>query len=262
MNRDFTRDKYRELLANLQAAGYHFMTFAEYCNGNRPERFVILRHDVDLKPQNSLAIAQDETNLGAKASYYFRTVPESWDEEIIRQIAAMGHEVGYHYESLTTCKGDVKSAHEDFKKNLKLLRDLVPVSTICMHGSPRSPYDSKDIWNNYSYQDLGIIGEPYFETDFSQVFYLTDTGRRWDGYKVSVRDRIPTFHDEWIAKGWTFHSTDEIILATKKGTLPSALMITTHPQRWTDNTVEWLSEFVLQNIKNIVKRILIIRKSL
>ena len=131
-----------------------------------------------------------------------------------------------------------------------------------MHGSPRSPYDSKDIWKHHSYQDLGIIGEPYFETDFSQVFYLTDTGRRWDGYKVSVRDRIPTFHDEWIAKGWTFHSTDEIILATKKGTLPSALMITTHPQRWTDNTVEWLSEFVLQNIKNIVKRILIIRKSL
>ncbi len=36
----------------------------------------------------------------------------------------------------------------------------------------------------------GIIGEPYFDVDFSRVFYLTDTGRRWDGDAVSVRDKV------------------------------------------------------------------------
>jgi len=60
----------------------------------------------------------------------------------------------------------------------------------------KSPYESQDIWENrqepgqeYDYRKLGIIGEPYFDIDYDQVFYLTDTGRRWDSWKVSVRDK-------------------------------------------------------------------------
>lgn len=257
MNYDFTRNKYRELLVNLQAAGYCFITFADYCKGVRPKTFVILRHDVDLRPYHSLATAIIENELGLNASYYFRAIPQSWDESIIKKIYAMGHEVGYHYESLSTCNGNIKNAYEDFKMNLERLRKLVPVSTICMHGSPRSSYDSKDIWKIHSYRDLDLIGEPYFDTDFSQVFYLTDTGRCWDGHKVSVRDRIPTYQDEWIAKGWVYHTTDEVIQAVHSKTLPLQLMITTHPQRWSENLCGWLSEYLMQNIKNVMKRILI-----
>jgi len=33
-------------------------------------------------------------------------VPESWDEAIIQKIAGLGHEIGYHYENLSACKGD------------------------------------------------------------------------------------------------------------------------------------------------------------
>lgn len=177
---DFTLAKYEELLNALKAYGFRMLT---------------LRHDVDLKPQNSLRTAKLEAELGLLGIYYFRAMPESWDETIIRQIAALGHEIGYHYESLTTCDGDIDAAYEDFKTNLAALRKLVPVKSICMHGSPRSPYDSKDIWRKYDYHALGIENEPYLDTDFSQVFYLTDTGRRWDGYKVSVRDKIPQYQD-------------------------------------------------------------------
>ena len=160
-------------------------------------------------------MATDEKRIGAHASYYFRAVPESWDDSIIQAVHQMGHEVGYHYESLTTCNGNLQQAFEDFKKNLEQLRKRVPVSTICMHGSPRSPYDSKDIWKKYNYKELNIIGEPYLSTDFSKMLYLTDTGRRWDGYKVSVRDKIEFYQEEWNARGWSFHSTDDIIKALK-----------------------------------------------
>ena len=254
---DFTRKKYRELVSQLKNSGYEFITYQQYCEGNLPQRFVILRHDVDLKPKNSLAVAQDEAVLGAKASYYFRAVPESWDEAIIKAIAAMGHEVGYHYESLTTCNGDIHKAFDDFKKNLERLRALVPVNTICMHGSPRSPYDSKDIWKQYDYRSLGIIGEPYLNTDFSKMLYLTDTGRRWDGYKVSVRDKIEGYQEEWNAKGWVFHSTNDIIIALQGDKLPNQLMITTHPQRWFDFGFNWMKEYVMQNLKNMVKAVIV-----
>ncbi len=59
-----------------------------------------------------------------------------------------------------------------------------------MHGSPLSKYDNKLLWKYYNYRDFGIIGEPYFDVNFSKVLYLTDTGRRWNGEKVSVRDKV------------------------------------------------------------------------
>ena len=67
---------------------------------------------------------------------------------------------------------------------------LSHVKTICMHGSPLSKWDNRDLWKKYDYRDFGIIAEPYFDVDFDEVFYLTDTGRRWDGDKVSVRDKV------------------------------------------------------------------------
>ena len=242
---DFTLAKYSELLDALKAYGFEELT---------------LRHDVDLRPMNSLRTAQMEAEKGLHGIYYFRAVPESWDEEAIRLIALLGHEVGYHYESLTTCNGDVDKAYEDFCRNLEALRALVPVRSICMHGSPRSPFDSKDIWKKYDYRALGIESEPYLDTDFSKVFYLTDTGRRWDGYKVSVRDKIPEYQDIWTKQGLTFHSTDDLIAGLREGRIPKRLMLTVHPQRWAPFGPAWCKELLLQNMKNIVKRTIILIK--
>ena len=239
---DFTIDKYGRLLDALKAYGFESLT---------------LRHDVDLLPGNSLWTARMEAGKGLFGIYYFRAVPESWDEEIIQEIAALGHEVGYHYESLTTCQGDVDAAYQDFCRNLEALRKLVPVRSICMHGSPRSPYDSKDIWKKYDYHALGIENEPYLDTDFSKTFYLTDTGRRWDGYKVSVRDKIPQYQDEWTAKGLTFHTTDDVIEGLLQGRIPRKLMMTVHPQRWNPFGPQWIKEYLLQNAKNVVKKVIV-----
>lgn len=239
---DFTINKYCQLLQALKAYGL---------------KSLVLRHDVDLLPENSLRTARLEASMGMMGVYYFRAVQESWDEKIIQEIAALGHEVGYHYESLTTCDGDVDAAYQDFCRNLERLRKLVPVTSICMHGSPRSPYDSKDIWKKYDYHALGIVDEPYLDTDFSKSFYLTDTGRRWDGYKVSVRDKIPQYQDEWTAKGLTFHTTDDVINGLRQNRIPKNLMVTVHPQRWNPMGFKWAKELLMQNAKNLVKRIIV-----
>lgn len=130
-----------------------------------------------------------------------------------------------------------------------------------MHGSPRSRYDSRDLWKKYDYRTLGIEHEPYLDTDFSSCLYLTDTGRRWDGWKVSVRDRIPEYQEQWEAAGLVYHSTDDIIAAAASGSLPQRLLITTHPQRWTDSVAGWLKEYCSQNAKNVVKRMLVTRRN-
>ncbi len=243
---DFTLDKYRELLIALKESSLSFR----------------LRHDVDLLPQNSLRTAKIESQLGLEATYYFRMVPESYDESIIKEIYSMKHEIGYHYESLTTCDGDVDAAYSDFCSNLEKLRQLAPIQSICMHGSPRSRWDSKDIWKKYDYRQLGITYEPYFDTDFSKTLYLTDTGRRWDGYHVSVRDKIPVFQEKWESEGLSFHTTDDIIKQLKNKdslliTSGYALLITTHPQRWNPFGVQYIKELCMQSAKNIIKGYLI-----
>lgn len=126
-----------------------------------------------------------------------------------------------------------------------------------MHGAPRSKYDGRDLWKKYDYHDFEIIGEPYFNVDFSKIFYLTDTGRRWDGFNVSVRDKIPVYQDQWVKKGLVFHTTDDIIKAIDAGNFPERLMMTTHPQRWTNKKGAWLKELLLQSAKNVVKSVLV-----
>ena len=241
--KDFTPETYRLLLQALKRHG----------------RFT-LRHDVDLHPLRSLYIAEIEASEGLQATYYFRTVPESYDEGIIRRIAALGHEAGYHYECLTTCHGNMEEAIADFQKNLELLRAVVPISKACAHGSPRSPHNSMDLWQHHDYHAFGIDHESMLDTDFSTTLYLTDPGRRWDGYRVSVSDKVPQYQEQWERDGLAFHSTHDIIHAISNSHHPihsRPLLINTHPQRWIPFGITWVKEAVTQNAKNIVKQSLI-----
>ena len=173
-------------------------------NGSTSKQ-IILRHDVDRLPENSLQTAIIEHSLGIKGTYYFRVVPESYDWEIMERIAQLGHEIGYHYEDIDLAIKKynlritnyelqidelINAGYDSFNKNLEMLRKNFDIKTICMHGSPRSKYDNKLIWTKYDYRDLGIIGEPYFDIDFTELAYYTDTGRRWNGEAVSVRDKV------------------------------------------------------------------------
>ncbi len=258
--RDFTIKSYVLLLNTFKAQGYAFQTFAEFMTAPA-HKVIILRHDVDKLPGHSLVMAKTEHELGIHGSYYFRSVSESWDEKIISEIASLGHEIGYHYENMSTFHGGHEMAFTDFKMVLARLRQLAPVKTICMHGSPTSKWDSRDLWEKFDYHTLGIIGEPYFDIDFNQVFYLTDTGRRWDGYKVSVRDKIPQHQQRWETEGWVFRSTRHILnsfqSAKSNNPLPGQIMLTLHPQRWNSSFVPWLKELIMQKSKNIIKRLIV-----
>jgi hypothetical protein len=173
----------------------------------------------------------------------------------------------------------VTDAIKSFQKNLETLRQIVPIETICMHGSPLSRWDNRLLWQYYDYHDFGIKGEPYFDLDFNEVLYLTDTGRRWDGDAVSVRDKAQgaghraqgqerlsdgvtkgrsdkkhlTPHTSRLTPFSRFHSTFDIIRAAQTNALPDKIMLTVHPQRWTNRPLPWIRELVWQNVKNAGK---------
>jgi hypothetical protein len=299
---DFTIRRYVELLKTLQSKGFLLQPFNEFSNGDT-KMVITLRQDVDHLPKNSLEFARIQSEYGIRSTFYFRLVPMSFDEAVIRVIEEMGHEIGYHYETMDSCKGNIDKAYSLFCENLEKLRKLVPVATICMHGSPLSKYDNRLIWEKYDYLALGLIGEPYFDVDFDKVLYLTDTGRRWDGGDVSVRDKVMKKKEREKGRGGErergrlgdketqspftiapshrhtvtpshrrtvtpsdrhtvapfpkFHSTFDIINAANEGSLPDQIMMTFHPQRWTDKPLPWMKELVWQNVKNVGKYFLV-----
>ena len=241
---DFTPEKYQHLLKTLSDCNIHHT----------------LMHDVDAWPENALRIAQMESAMGIKATYYFRSMHFRSHAETIRAIVALGHEAGYHYECLTTTHGNIEAAYEDFCNNLKILREIAPIRTACAHGSPRSPWNNQDIWNQYDIHILGIDYEPMLDTDFATTLYLTDTGRRWDGYRVSVRDKVPQYQKQWENEDLVFHTTDDIIHAISDLQHPihrKTLLVNTHPQRWMPFGVRWAAEAGAQWWKNQAKRLIV-----
>jgi|LSQX01.3.fsa_nt_gb hypothetical protein len=231
MKKDFTLKVYENLLDALTGAGYSFQRVEDYMQ-EPLEKVVMLRHDVDLRSYAALRLAKFEASKGIKSTYYFRVVKQSYDPKIIREIAKLGHEIGYHYEDLAMHDGDYDTAIQSFEKNLEMFRGFYPVKTICMHGSSGSPFDNRDLWKKYDMQGYGIICEPYLSINYDKVLYLSDTGRRWNGFKMSLRDNVKSKYDFNFTRTW------DIVDAVDK--LPDQILFTAHPEQWVDNLPEWL----------------------
>ncbi|MFO7659658.1 MAG: hypothetical protein R6V77_01990 [Candidatus Cloacimonadaceae bacterium] len=201
-----------------------------------------MRHDVDSWPVNAMQMAKIESERGIRSTYYFRMSPLSYNEKIIKRIAALGHEIGYHYEDLTTLNGNYDKAIKTFEYNLAKIRQYYPVKTIAMHGKPLSQWDNLDLWSKYNYKDFGIIGEPYLSINFNEVLYLTDTGNCWDGEKYSIRDSVKSKYK------FNIHTTNDLIENLKNGLLPEQIMLNIHPARWNDNLLKWMVRYYMLTV--------------
>ena len=243
--RDFTLEAYRRLCECL-LDNYSPVRVIDYLRGEGRGRVAILRHDVDRKPENALAVARLERELGVTSSFYFRTTREVFVPGIIREIARMGHEVGYHYEVMDRAGGDAELALRYFVEDLDRFSRICRVETICMHGNPLSGWDNRSLWEKHNFSSFGIRGDAYLSVDFSRVTYFTDTGRDWSG-RFSVKDNGGGVHPG-------VRSTSDLIgfLEDYKGDV----YINTHPERWNDALLPWTAQLITQNLKNVGKVIL------
>jgi hypothetical protein len=246
MTRDFTLRMYRDLMETVTTSVYTPTLVCDYLT-SPPARAIILRHDVDRAPERALNMAKVEGEMGVQGSYYFRRGRDVFNPKIISEIADMGHEIGYHYETLDKAKGDVNKAIHIFEHELAEFREIVDIKTVCMHGNPLAPWANRDMWGNHDLKDFGLLGEPYLSIDYNTIMYLTDTGRTWAGGKVSVKDVVNTQYANKVS------STTGVIDLIRSGRFPGICLLA-HPNRWCDDFSAWLWELVWQNAKNVGKR--------
>ena len=117
--RDFTLEAYKTYLRALRASYSNILRFDDFLKTDpSPDRFCLIRHDVDRFPRRALKMANVEHKAGIQATYYFRAKPHVFNPDIIQSVEKLGHEIGYHYESLSDANGDMSMALKYFEKSL------------------------------------------------------------------------------------------------------------------------------------------------
>ena len=255
MKFDFTLERYEEYLKLLKRQQYDFVLFNEYLAAiEKPNKFCLIRHDVDRFPKRALRMAKLESNLNIQATYYFRTKSFVLRKKIVKAISSYGHEIGYHYESLSDSKGDVNKGIKNFKKNLDLLREVVPIMTCSMHGRPFSSYDNRDLWisdenHRKLVDDFKLLGEIYLDIDYKNIAYISDTGRNWTNSEGNRRDKV----DSNILVD--FDSSSELKKYLSKEP-HDKLVFQIHPERWNKMGLHYAIQLIQDKVINIVKFIL------
>lgn len=229
---DFTISKYDKLCHTILNSGYSTQTIFSYLTSRTKfDKVVVLRHDVDRKRlECALRIASVEHNLGIQSTYYFR-YPKTFNTKIIKKIEDMGHEIGYHYEVLSKAKGNYEKAISLFNDELTKINKMFDVKTICMHGSPMSKYDNRDIWKFYDFRKWGIVGEAYLSLN-GDLLYFSDTGRNW-----SNKNKIRDFIENNNASQYSIETTSELIDLIRSKKINQFYLLS-HPENWSSN-ISW-----------------------
>lgn len=244
---------YERLLDVIAASGRAVTGVAQVlaAPGN-PGGKVALRHDVDRMPSRAVAMAAREQARGLAASYYFRAGRGGgFPVDAVRAIAAMGHETGYHFETLSQSGGRLDVALEVFRRNLDALRAIAPCTTICMHGAPLSPHDNMALVAHLDFAALGLAGDAFRDMAVLEPVYLTDTGGRWNaGRAVNRRDVIGSAGDTAPDPG------DSAAFAAFLRMSPRLVYINAHPERWPGSIVGQAQAAATDGAVNLLKRAL------
>lgn len=252
---DFTLSKYNMIIEAGLETGYNLGTVKQLFDNQLEARFIVLRHDVDRKAENALAMARAEAERGVSASYYFRSVKASFVPDIICEIRDMGHEIGYHYEDWHTAKYNPEKALDLFKEHLAELGELAPVSTICMHGSPLSKENNMAIWDHWNYRDHGVE-DCILSYDYSGHAFFTDSGRTFGVSGANLRDELGN------ADIYTDVRSTEDLVKFIHDRRTDKIMVSCHPERWSDQKVDWSLQFTKDKLANTIKRGLRLVKSI
>ncbi|MDD4050614.1 MAG: hypothetical protein PHR28_01780 [candidate division Zixibacteria bacterium] len=274
----FTYDSYRQLVETITRNGYAIFGIEEIlarrADETLPESdYVAIRHDIDYFPDRAKAIAEIEAERRIATTYYIRRRFFDSNIDLVRMIAGLGHQVGYHYEEVDT--------HQK-APNLQVGRDAVGffigslldidrlgfrIRSICAHGNPMTDVDNRQVVHllrdpsflehlafTYDREEIRtkiidrLIGDASIDItgkDFD--LYIPDTGRF--NPRFNMKDRI----DDCAIAGLS--GLDDLDRLLKSGTYRHIYM-NMHPDRWSGDMVTWMFDWSFDTIKNIGKLIL------
>jgi hypothetical protein len=136
-------------LAAMLAGGGRVLPVRQFIDlPDKPERLVVLRHDMDHDAENSLRLARWEAALGYRSSYfvlhsdwYWRVPgqrePSRFSLRILDRIASLGHEIGLHNNAITVALLSGDDPARVLDRELTFLRGAgFEITGSVAHGDP------------------------------------------------------------------------------------------------------------------------------
>lgn len=175
----------------------------DYVDADPQRPHLILRHDVDVSLEHALAMARCEADLSLRSTYFvllrspLYNPMDGRSEAILREIQALGHAVGLHFDATLYPDADILSSAVE--KECAILESLIdaPVSVVSFHRPARHLFDYKDT--------LGGRIHAYQPRYFTEMGYCSDSRGAW-------------YHGAPL---------DHPVIAAKK-----AMQLVTHPIWW------------------------------
>ncbi len=204
---DFTLEGYTALLEETTQR-YPVVGFEILADPDLAERrFCLIRHDIDMSPARALEVAKIEAAMGVRATYMvlltgpFYSPFEPGSRDIIAEIAALGHDIGLHFDAAWHNIGAESSLNERVAAEAATLRWLLDgpvVRTFSFHNTTDFTMTCRSssyagLWNAYA----GVLQE--------QVNYVSDSNGYWrfGSWRDALRpdpDRLQVLtHPEWWA---------------------------------------------------------------
>lgn len=201
---DFTEAGYRRLL-DIAARHYAFRPFGTDEAGPH----MLLRHDVDFSPHRALTLARIEAEKGVRSTYFwlfhsdFYNLLEAEVAAIVRQIGALGHWTGLHFDlSFYADIADETSLSRRLSAERHMLADLSgqPVEAFSFHNPTTN--------SSLSFRGERIAGmvNAYGKALSDRYRYLSDSNGYWrfdSPFVVLAEGRHPAVHMLIHPEWWT-----------------------------------------------------------
>ena len=187
--------KYEKLLKEIKKLNYEFICASQFKYFLDKEKvFILNKHDIEKSTKNALKVAQIESKLKLKSTYFVQDylISKGSDISNILKIKDLGHEIGYHYDCLDRFNGNKDLAIDNFIKNINRFSSLdIKIKSICPHGNAAI---KRSGW--LSNKDLSsLIKEVYGDAIFDIVIDIKDAKKNLKyisdaGYKFNYINKI------------------------------------------------------------------------
>ncbi|WP_165190997.1 hypothetical protein [Caulobacter soli] len=200
----FSPEGYAAVLRAGLDAGYGFVPVGEAIA--REGKTVALRHDVDFDLDHARQMAEIETGLGVRSTYFvlmgcdFYAATDAAGRAAIAAITDLGHEIGLHWDS--SYIADAEQAVDRVRRERDLLSAIVgkPVVSASQHVPTDSAY--------FDIESLFQV-EAYSAAMRERFTYVADSSMRWraktplDLFAEGVDVQFNAHPVWWISQGET-----------------------------------------------------------
>ena len=125
MKCQFSISHYEDCIDKALELGYKIGPVCDWTILNESTKFILLRHDVDFSLQCAFQLALVESRLKVRSTYYvmlqsdYYNALSSVNVKIIKAISDLGHEIGYHPNSLIMLEDEELLLEKIIKKPVR-----------------------------------------------------------------------------------------------------------------------------------------------